>query len=196
MVNLVIASGNENKVREYRELLKDFPFIITSLKDENIILDVDENGTTFLENSLIKARYIASKVHKLVIADDSGLCVHALNNFPGIYSARFMEGKSYIEKNQAIVEMLKEHQDKSAHFTCSIVLIDKYGEHCFEDICEGTIVDEKEDKFGFGYDPIFLPKGQNKTFGALEEHKKNQISHRGKATKKLIEYLNKIYKKS
>ena len=85
-IDIIIASGNKDKIREYKELFKKYPITVTSIKDEGIELDVEETGTTFIENALIKARYIASKTSKIVIADDSGICVHALNDFPGIYS--------------------------------------------------------------------------------------------------------------
>jgi XTP/dITP diphosphohydrolase len=101
-IDIVIASGNKDKIREYKELFKDFPINVTSIKEENIELNVEETGTTFLENSIIKARYIAGLTNKIVIADDSGICVHALNDFPGVYSARFMEGQSYDLKNKAL----------------------------------------------------------------------------------------------
>ena len=195
-IEIVIATGNKNKVKEYNELFKGYPITVTSLKDENIVLDVEENGTTFLENSLIKARYIASKTNKIVIADDSGICVHALNDFPGIYSARFMEGQSYSLKNKAINEMLEEHVDRTAHYTCAIALVNKQEniEKTFEGKCFGKIISPIEGPHGFGYDPIFVPNGEDKPFSLIPEEKKNEISHRGVATKLLMEYLNEYLK--
>lgn len=195
-LEIVIASGNKDKIREYKELFKDFPITVTSLKEEGIDLDVEETGNTFAENALIKARYVALKTSKIVISDDSGICVHALNDFPGIYSARFMEGKSYTLKNEAINKMLKEHSDKTAHYTCAIVLVNKEEniEKIFEGKCYGKIIPAIEGPYGFGYDPIFVPDGENKPFSLILDERKNEISHRGVATKLLINYLNEYLK--
>ena len=124
-IEIVIASGNQNKLREYKNLFDKLPIVVTSIKEENLDLDVEETGTSFEENSLIKAECIAKKTNKIVIADDSGLCVHALDNFPGIYSARFMKEHSYKERNLEINHRLEGIEDKSAHFTCAIVLLNK-----------------------------------------------------------------------
>ena len=195
-LEIIIATGNKDKVREYNELFKDYPITVTSLKDENIVLDVEETGTTFLENALIKAHYIASKTNKMVIADDSGICVHALNDFPGIYSARFMEGQPYSLKNKAINEMLEEHVDKTAHYTCAIALVSEKEniEKTFEGKCFGKVISPLEGPHGFGYDPIFVPDGEDKPFSLISDEKKNEISHRGVATKLLMEYLNEYLK--
>lgn len=197
-IEIVIATGNKNKLKEYKELFNNLPVVVSSLTDEGIDLEVEENGTTFEENSLIKARYVAEKLNKIIIADDSGLCVHALNDFPGIYSARFMKEHTYLERNLKINEMLLEHEDKSAHFTCAIVFVDKKNniEKVFTGQCEGTIVPPREGPNGFGYDPIFLPMDKKDTFSVLSEEEKNEISHRGIASKKLIEYLNEYLKES
>ena len=195
-LDIVIASGNKNKIKEYKELFKGYPINVTSIKDEGITLDVEETGSTFIENSLIKARYIASKLDKVVIADDSGLCVHALDDFPGIYSARFMEGQDYSLKNKAINEMLAEHEDKTAHYTCVIAFVSKEEniEKTFEGKCFGHIISPIEGPHGFGYDPIFVPEGEDKPFSLISDEKKNEISHRGVATKLLMEYLDEYLK--
>ena len=195
-LEIVIASGNKNKIREYKELFENYPITVTSIKDEGIELDVEETGSTFIENALIKARYIASKTSKIVIADDSGICVHALNDFPGIYSSRFMEGQDYSLKNKAVNEMLKEHNDKSAHFTCAIAFVnEKEGiEKVFEGKCFGSINEAIEGPYGFGYDPIFVPKGYEKPFSLIKDEIKNDISHRGVATKLLMKYLDEYLK--
>ena len=177
-IDIVIASGNMNKIKEYKELFNGYPISVTSIKDEEIVLDVEENGSTFIENSLIKARYVASKTHKIVIADDSGLCVHALDDFPGIYSARFKENEPYSSKHKAINEMLEDKEDKSAHFTCAIVFVDRASniEKTFEGKCYGHIIKPIEGPYGFGYDPIFVPCGENKPFSLLPDEIKNEIS--------------------
>lgn len=197
-IEIIIASGNKDKLREYKELFKDLPIKVTSIIEEGLDLDVEETGSTFEENSLIKANYIASKTDKIVIADDSGICVHALDNFPGIFSARFMKDHSYTEKNLKINEMLKEYEDKSAHYTCAIVLVNKKEniEKIFMGQCEGKIVSPVEGPHGFGYDPIFIPDGEKETFSVLDDEIKNKISHRGIASKKLIEYLHEYMKEA
>lgn len=195
-IEIIIASGNKNKLREYKELFKNLPIKVTSIVEEGLELDVEETGSTFEENSLIKANYIASKTDKIVIADDSGLCVHALDNFPGIFSARFMKECSYSERNLKINEMLNNYEDKSAHFTCAIVLVNKKEniQKIFMGKCEGVIVSPVEGPHGFGYDPIFKPNGEKETFSVLEDEIKNKISHRGIASKKLIQYLHQYIK--
>lgn len=195
-LDIIIASGNKDKIREYKELFKNYPITVTSIKDEGIELDVEETGTTFIENALIKARYIASKTSKIVIADDSGICVHALNDFPGIYSARFMEGQSYVLKNKALNDMLNEHNDKSAHYTCAIAFVNKNEgiEKVFEGKCFGIIINAIEGPHGFGYDPIFIPEGYNEPFSLISDEVKNDISHRGVATKLLMKYLDEYLK--
>lgn len=195
-IEIIIASSNKNKIREYNELFKEYPIIISSLEDENIELDVEETGTTFEENALIKARYISQKINKIVIADDSGLCIHALNDFPGIYSSRFMEGQSYILKNQAINEKMKDFDDKTAHFTCSIVFVSPKDniEKVFVGRCYGKIVEAINGPHGFGYDPIFMPDNYSVPFSLLPDEEKNKISHRGLASKKLIKFLEEYLK--
>lgn len=192
-LHIVIATGNQNKVREYKELFEGYPFEITSLKDEGINVDIDENGTSFKENAYIKASTIAKYTSKIVIADDSGLSIHALDNFPGIRSARFMEGSSYEEKNKVIIEKLQPFLDKSAHFTCAIAVCNypNQQDQIFEGICLGNIVEPISSLHGFGYDPIFQPVGYDETFGMMEDAKKNMISHRGRASKQLLEFIEK-----
>ena len=192
-IEIIIATGNKDKIREYDELFKDYPVIVKSLKDENVQLDVEETGITFKENAIIKAEYIAYKTNKLVIADDSGICIHALNDFPGVYSARFMEGQPYSEKNKEINRRLENHTDRTAHYTCAIAFVDPKKKICevFEGKCFGTIIEAIEGPHGFGYDPIFVPNGKNEPFSLILDEEKNRMSHRGVATKLLMEYLEK-----
>lgn len=191
-IEVVIATGNEHKVKEYREILESLGVHISSLKDENIVLDIEENGTTFEENSLAKARAVKEKTNKIVIADDSGLCIEALDGFPGIYSARFMDGKPYEEKHQAIIDLLKDKKNKNAYFKCAISVIMNDKEYSFVGTVNGTIVLPRSKGKGFGYDPIFLPNGYDLTFGEMNDEEKNRISHRGEASKKLIEFFKNI----
>ena len=190
-LEIVIATNNPNKVEEYRQMFASISNIkLFSLKDENIHIEIEENGKTFKENSLIKAEAISKFTNKFVLADDSGLEIEALDNFPGIYSARFMEGKPYKEKWAAIFEMLKNKENKNAQFHCAITFItpskDKY---VFEGIEKGYITDKIEGENGFGYDPIFFSNSLNKTFGNATEEEKNAVSHRGKAFSQLLEFI-------
>ncbi|MGM9859012.1 MAG: RdgB/HAM1 family non-canonical purine NTP pyrophosphatase [Bacilli bacterium] len=195
ILEIVIATNNPHKVEEYRQMFGHTQNIkLTSLKDENINIDIEENGNTFKENSLIKASTIAKYTDKFVLADDSGLEIEALNNFPGIYSARFMEGRPYKEKWAAILEMLKDKENKKAQFHCAITFITPKKEtYSFEGIEKGYITEKIEGENGFGYDPIFFSTSLNKTFGDATEEEKNTISHRGRAFSLLLEFINKNF---
>ena len=190
-LEIVIATNNPNKVEEYRQMFASISNIkLFSLKDENIHIEIEENGKTFKQNSLIKAESISKLTDKFVLADDSGLEIEALDNFPGIYSARFMEGRPYKEKWAAIFEMLKNKENKNAQFHCAITFItpskDKY---VFEGMEKGYITENIEGENGFGYDPIFFSNSLNKTFGNATEEEKNAVSHRGKAFSQLLEFI-------
>lgn len=188
---IVVATSNQGKLREYKLMLEPLGYKVISLKDINMTLDVEETGSTFEENSLIKARYIAKQLpDKIVIADDSGLEIHGLNGFPGIYSARFMEGSSYNEKNLAIIEKMKDLKDRTANFTTVISLVNfDENDRTFSGKAFGHIEREIEGNNGFGYDPIFYSDDLNKTFGNSTNQEKSSISHRGKALVKLVDYI-------
>lgn len=190
-LEIVIATNNPNKVEEYRQMFASISNIkLFSLKDENIHIEIEENGKTFKENSLIKAETISKFTNKFVLADDSGLEIEALDNFPGIYSARFMEGRPYKEKWAAIFEMLKNKENKNAQFHCAITFITPAKEkYVFEGIEKGYITENIEGENGFGYDPIFFSNSLNKTFGNATEEEKNAVSHRGKAFSQLLKFI-------
>ena len=149
-LDIVIATNNPNKVREYKELFEGYDVNVTSLKEEGIVSSPEEGGTTFTDNALIKARDARKYTSKIVIADDSGICIHALSNFPGVYSARFMEGHSYEEKNLKINEMLQDKDDKSASYHCAIALVSDEEEKVFSGSVNGVIVAPVEGPYGFG----------------------------------------------
>ena len=190
-LEIVIATNNPNKVEEYRQMFASISNIkLFSLKDENIHIEIEENGKTFKENSLIKAEAISKFTNKFILADDSGLEIEALDNFPGIYSARFMEGRPYKEKWAAIFEMLKNKENKNAQFHCAITFITPTKEkYVFEGIEKGYITENIEGENGFGYDPIFFSNSLNKTFGNATEEEKNAVSHRGKAFSQLLKFI-------
>jgi len=188
---IVVATSNPHKMEEYSEMLSPLGFKVSSLKEYDIELNVEETGSTFEENSLIKARFISKILpNKIVLADDSGLEIKALNGFPGIYSARFMEDRPYPEKWKEIIKRLKGYSDKTANFTTVISLVNYCSkELTFEGKAFGKIVDIPQGENGFGYDPIFYSNELKKTFGVATAQEKNSVSHRSKALKKLVEYL-------
>lgn len=190
-LKIVISSNNQHKIKEYKEIFNDYPNIeIMSLNDANINVDPEENGKTFKENSLIKAKAVAELTNNLVIADDSGLEIDALDGFPGIYSSRFMSDHTYEEKFLAIFDMLNDKNNRNAQFHCVITLMNLTSEPLFfEGIVRGKIATISNGSNGFGYDPIFIPNGYTKSFADLEEDEKNAISHRGIASKNLLDYL-------
>lgn len=190
---IVISSNNAHKIKEYKEIFAEYPNVeIYSLQDMGIDVDPEENGKTFKDNSLIKANAVASQTKEVVIADDSGLEIDALDGFPGIYSSRFMEGEPYVNKFVTLFEMLKDKDSRGAQFHCVITVLNLEHEPLFfEGIVRGEIATEANGQNGFGYDPIFVPKNFNKSFADLSDEEKNAISHRGVASKKLLDYLTK-----
>ncbi len=192
MKQVVLMSNNEHKINEFKDALKEFDIDVLSAKEIGVNEEPIEDGSSFEENALIKARFLAKHTSLPVIADDSGLEIHALDGFPGIYSARFMNGHSYVEKNKAVIEMIKEKNDDSAHFTCVIAFIYQGIEKTFRGECYGNIIHELKGSNGFGYDPIFYVPSLNKTYAELSEKEKLSISHRGNAIKLWKQYLKEI----
>ncbi len=192
--SLVLATGNAGKIRELTELFRDLPLELKNLRDFEHITDVDETGSTFLENAELKARGFARQTNNLSLADDSGLEIEALGNSPGVYSARFAgQGTGYDVKIPKLLTMLEEASDadRRARFVCVMALADKHGRIIYtaEGICNGSIADGPRGENGFGYDPIFVPKGLSLTFGELGDDVKISISHRAKAAELIIRYL-------
>jgi len=217
-MKIYLATGNKNKKREMCELLPEHTILIPS--DEGIEFDPDETGTTFYENSLIKARTLYDLVHCPVIADDSGICVDALGGAPGIYSSRYggpdyMKGRpdgaktSQEDQNIFLINQLNEaikngnlpkgeylHGERSCHYTCAMVMYcgtDRL--YVAQETFEGTLINDIKDQAGeggFGYDPIvFLPE-YNKTVAQITADEKNAISHRGKAVRALQKIINSL----
>lgn len=190
MKKIIVASNNENKINEIKAILKDFPFEIISLREADISVEVEEDGTTFLENAHKKAKEIFNlKKDCMVLADDSGLEVETLNGAPGVYSARFAgEHGNSKKNNEKLLRMLegKSFEDRKAKFVCALVLI--LADNKFIEVqgeAEGYITDQEKGKDGFGYDPLFYVKEYNKTFAQMKSEEKNKISHRAKALKML-----------
>ncbi len=191
---LILATSNKDKAREIAEILKDTPFVVTTMKEEGFDPDIVEDGSTFEENALIKAR----TVHELagnayVMADDSGLCIDALDGAPGIYSARFCgEDSTYPEKFKKIFEMLKDvpEEKRTAKFVCSIAVVRPDGTEFTVrgEIC-GVLHEKPVGDGGFGYDPIFYVPEFGMTTAQMTKEQKNSISHRGKASRAMAEKL-------
>ena len=193
MKSIILASNNKDKVKEVKEILKGYDII--SMKEAGIDVDIEENGTTFEENALIKARAIMKLTGQITMADDSGLEIDYLNKAPGVYSARFMgHDTSYDIKNKALIQKLEgvKGSDRSGRFVCAIAV-------CFPDgreivkrgTMEGLIAEEIKGDYGFGYDPIVYLPEYGKTSGELAPEEKNKISHRGKALALIKEELDK-----
>lgn len=196
MDKIVFATTNEGKVKEIKEILEGFPVEVVSMKEMNITTDIEENGTTFEENSLIKAREISKLTGLPALADDSGLEVDYLNGEPGIYSARYLgKDTDYNYKNNYIIDRLKEAEDKerSARFICVISLVLPDGrEFVKKGVMEGRIGYEIKGENGFGYDPIFYLTEYGKTSAELSSDEKNKISHRGKALRAMKEVIAEL----
>ena len=197
MDKIIFATGNEGKMKEVRMILEDLGLPVLSLKDAGITADVEENGTTFEENALIKAKAIMEMTGALVLADDSGLEVDALDKEPGIYSARYMgHDTSYHIKNQNIIDRLegKVGEERSARFVCAIAAAFPDGRVLItRGTMEGQIGYEEKGENGFGYDPIFyLPEYQCYS-AELSLEEKNKLSHRGKALRLMKERLHESF---
>lgn len=189
-MNLIFATNNQNKVLEVAKQLSVIE--IKSLKDINCLVDIPETGNNLEENALIKAKYVYENYNLNCFADDTGLEVDALNGAPGVYSARYGGQEKSAELNMAkLLKELEGIENRKAQFRTVIVLILDGTKHLFEGIVKGEIIDKKQGDGGFGYDPIFIPEGYNKTFAEFTMEEKNAISHRGRAVKKLVAFLNK-----
>ena len=190
-MKIVFATNNKHKLEEIKDILgKDFE--IVSLAEIGCHEDIPETGLTLEENARQKSAYIVEHYNHDCFADDTGLEVDALNGEPGVHSARYAEGTDHdSEANmRKLLSKMSNVKDRTARFRTVISLIINGVEHQFEGRVEGRIATEKHGKEGFGYDPIFIPEGYDKSFAELGEEVKNQISHRARAVKKLAEYLS------
>jgi len=192
MHKLVFATNNDHKLRELRQILSS-EFELLSLNDIGCADDIPETGTTLEANAAQKSIYIWDKYGIDCFADDTGLEIEALGNEPGVYSARYAgEGRNAFDNMLKVLEKMKNETDRNARFRCVISLILDGKERQFEGIVEGTILTEKHGDAGFGYDPIFKPHGFKQSFAEMSADDKNQISHRGRAVMKLVDYLKNI----
>jgi XTP/dITP diphosphohydrolase len=193
-MQLLVATRNRDKLRELRELLKELDLEIISANDVNVP-EVVEDAPTVRENAIKKAVETAKAAKKLTLADDTGLEVDALNGEPGVRSARFAgDNVSYPENNKKLLKMMQgvPAEKRTARFRCVVAIADENGlVDTVEGICNGVIVEDERGGGGFGYDPLFIPDGQTKTFGELTAEVKNRISHRAKATQKAWAVLSR-----
>ena len=192
---IVFATGNAGKMREIREILADMDLEVVSMAEIGADAAIEENGNTFEENAMIKARAVAKVCGEIVLADDSGLEVDHLNKEPGIYSARYMgEDTPYSVKNANIIQRLEgvPQEERTARFVCAIAAVFPNGEEvvsCGE--IEGRIGYEERGTNGFGYDPIFFVPEFGRTTAELSDEEKNSVSHRGRALRKMKDELRK-----
>lgn len=196
MRKFIVATRNKGKLKEIAEILKDFPYSVISMEDAGIYEDIEENGATFEENALIKAKEVFRLTNEIVMADDSGLEVDYLNGAPGIYSSRFAgEGATDEDKNNKLLSLLKDvpFEKRTARFVCSIAVMLPDGRHfTVRGTCEGYIGYKPEGRNGFGYDPLFFMPEYDMTTAQMEPEDKHKISHRGKALGLMVEKLREL----
>ncbi|MBQ7636284.1 MAG: XTP/dITP diphosphatase [Lachnospiraceae bacterium] len=193
MTRIIFATGNKDKLREIGEILDNEDLEIVSMKDAGFDMDIEENGTTFAENALIKARAIAKASGCLTLADDSGLEIDAMDKQPGIYSARFLgHDTDYDHKNNYILDKLKDvpEEKRTARYVCAVAAVWPDGrEEAVTETFEGRIGYEQRGNGGFGYDPIFWVPEYNKSAAEMTSDEKNSMSHRGKALRAMKKIL-------
>ena len=190
-MELIIASHNENKILEFKKKLGK-KFFLKSLSEIGFKDDIPENENTIEKNAIFKSNFIYKKYNCNVFSDDTGLEIEALNNEPGVRSARYSgDKKNSFENIKLVLKKLDGISNRNARFKTIISLIIDNKNYCFEGVVNGTIIDKPRGKMGFGYDSIFVANNMNKTFGEISIEEKNKISHRAIATNKLIDFINK-----
>ncbi|NTV88954.1 MAG: XTP/dITP diphosphatase [Clostridiales bacterium] len=193
MNRLIIATMNKDKLKEIKEILASLPYEVISMDEAGFAMDIEETGTTFEENAMLKARALSEATGEMVIADDSGLEVDYLDGAPGIYSARFAgEGATDADKNRKLLGLLEgiPMEKRTARFVCAIAVVHRDGSaYTVRGTCEGFIGNEPRGGNGFGYDPLFYMPEYGMTTAEMEPAKKHAISHRGRALALMAERL-------
>ena len=190
--SLVFATGNPNKVREIQQYFQG-KIAFKSLKDIGCTEEIPETQPTIEGNAIQKAEYVAKNYHVNCFAEDTGLEIEALNGEPGVFSARYAGPQKIADDNMAkVLENLQNHTNRKARFKTVIALLIDHQLHTFEGIIDGVIAHQKIGKQGFGYDPIFIPDGFERSFAQMSIEEKNNISHRARATKKLKQFLEQL----
>lgn len=188
-MKIVFATNNVHKLREVSQTLGE-GFTLVTPRECGVTEDIPENEATLEGNALAKARYIRSRTGLDCFADDTGLEVEALGGEPGVHSARYAtDGHDDAANKRLLLERLAGKENRRARFRTAIALIDADGEHIFEGVVEGRIAREERGADGFGYDPLFVPDGCDRTFAEMPADEKNAVSHRGRAVRRLAEYL-------
>ncbi len=194
MVDIVIATSNKGKIKEIRDILSDFPFNVIPISALGPMPEVVEDGKTFLENALKKAKIVSETYNVIALADDSGLEVDALGGAPGVYSARYAgEGATDADNNKKLLDAIKniDESKRTARFRCCVVVYKPDGSYVWADgVCEGIIAEKPRGSKGFGYDPIFYLPELKRTMAELEPEEKNRLSHRFRALLALREKLS------
>lgn len=189
-MDVVIASNNEHKIKEIKQILKDKFDNLYSLKEVNINCDPKENGLTFLDNAMIKANAIGQLTDKAVLADDTGLCVNVLNGMPGVHSARYAGNHDHKANREKLLHELDGKNDRTAYFATVVVLRYPDGTTVVgEGRVDGRILTAEEGENGFGYDTLFFSDDLNKSFGTATDDEKNSVSHRARALHDLLKKL-------
>jgi XTP/dITP diphosphohydrolase len=187
-LKLVFATNNQHKLKEVQAMLTNFEII--SLAEINCFDDIPETAATLEGNAILKANFITKKYGLDCFADDTGLEVEALNNEPGVFSARYAGKENSADKNMSkLLSELDNKTNRKAQFRTAIALNIHQKQYLFEGVCKGEILKDQQGKSGFGYDPIFKPEGYEKSFAEMDMEKKSMISHRGKAIEQLVKFL-------
>ena len=187
-MEILVATHNLHKKEEIQQILGE-KYHVTSLTDYNIHEEIIEDGKTFHENALIKAKYCFVKTGKPSLGDDSGLVVEALDGRPGIFSARYAGNHDFAKNMAKVLEEMKYVENRKAYFVTVMCLVDENGEHYFEGRVYGNLTQEIRGEKGFGYDPIFIPENHEITFAEMLPEEKNKISHRRNAINLFLEFL-------
>ena len=188
-LKLVFATNNQHKLKEVQAMLTNFE--IVNLADINCFEDIPETAKTLEGNAILKANFITNTYGLNCFADDTGLEVEALNNEPGVFSARYAGKENNAEENMCkLLNELGDNSNRKAQFRTAIALNINRRQYIFEGICKGEILNKKQGESGFGYDPIFKPEGYQKSFAEMDMKEKSSISHRGKAIQQLVTFLN------
>ncbi len=194
MIKFIAATGNRGKLKEIKEILFGLPFEVVSMGEAGFYKEIEETGSTFEENAIIKAKAISEITNEIVMADDSGLEVDFLNGAPGIYSSRFAgEGAGDGDRNAKLLGLLEgvSFEKRSARFVCAIAVVFPDGRSfTVRGTCEGFIGNKPAGNNGFGYDPLFYVPEYQMTVAEMDDKTKNSISHRGNALRKMVEELN------
>jgi XTP/dITP diphosphohydrolase len=191
-MEIIFATHNDNKLREVQALMPSSVKLI-SLRDLNFNEEIPETSGTIAGNAIQKVEFLKNRFDLPIFADDTGLLVDALNGEPGVYSARYAgEQKNSEDNMDLLLKKLTDNNNRAARFVTAIALNLNHCQTLFEGVCEGTILNERKGDEGFGYDPIFMPKGYDLSFAQMSQTEKGKISHRAKALLKLIDYLKEV----